>query len=193
MRSRAGRRPCDPTTLLEEPCIGECGRQLHRRTRGEHRVCTEGHPPNNGGSICSGCRAKARARNRAEKAVEPVLPVAAPLKALVPPRWAEEAACVGADPTQFFLGPQHQGRGTPVEAARARLIETAFKYCGSCPVIAECAATADANLDQGLFAGALRRARGHGVENYSWQLLIPAAPEPRPVRHPSGVTRGQVA
>jgi len=108
--------------------------------------------------------------------------VAAVAQAATQDRWAEQAACRGADPQRFFFD---EGSGKTGDAVRQRLVETAQRYCGSCPVIADCAEQADANLDQGLFAGAMRVRTN--LSGYTWRLLTPAAPEPRPARRPTGV------
>lgn len=198
MRRHRTPPPCDPSTLLDEPCAGRCGRRLHRHTNQRPILCAEGHPTNGGRGLCPSCRHHARrdgdlhryptSTTGTSNAPRPLHVVQALAHALVAPRWADEAACRDADPRQFFFD---EGSGKTGDAVRQRLVATAQRYCGHCPVIADCAVQADANLDQGLFGGAMRVRTN--VSGYTWRLLTPAAPEPRPARRPTGVNKGRVA
>lgn len=96
-------------------------------------------------------------------------------------RWQSRAACLDADPIQFDVLDIH----TPETELEAEA--TAFVWCQPCPVLAECAAFADANRHLGIYGGARRRvAQGRYVR----VPLIEGAPlENLPPRR-SGVRQG---
>ena len=67
-------------------------------------------------------------------------------KALFKPRgdstWMERAACVGADPDQFF--PDEEGKSSS---------KSARKVCAVCPVAAQCAEFGVRNREYGIWGG----------------------------------------
>lgn len=178
---------CDLATLLPEPCRGGCERQLHRGTPlnyGTNAACSGGHPKHVGRGLCAGCRH--RIRRAGDLDVYPPLREDDDGLALAlrlgsrrrahDPRWYRAAACAGARLERFV--PSQASRAT-VHVARA----TALAYCARCPVLAACAADADAGREVGLWGGSFRTG---GPYRYRWRQLLTAAPAPtvgQPVDH----------
>jgi Transcription factor WhiB len=72
------------------------------------------------------------------------------------PEWHTRAACRGVGPEEFFP-PFQEGRGH-ANAAQQTYAETTVKYCGNCPVRAECL-EAGAGETVGLWGGVGPRKR----------------------------------
>lgn len=90
-----------------------------------------------------------------------------PREGTEPDRWADNAACLEANPDEFF---DHQ-----VVAGRPSrdVYRTARRYCGQCPVLRPCRQAAELGAEVGLWGGQWRpTARS---ESYRTINLLPAA------------------
>ncbi len=101
--------------------------------------------------------------------------------------WRDKAACRFADPAEFAPTiSTPQARHHHVE--RAQREAAARRWCASCPVITSCSAMADANGEEGLWGGSLRR-KDHHIGRYVADQLISEAPASRRTRN-YGEVRG---
>ncbi len=104
-----------------------------------------------------------------------------PLTLLRAGAWTEHAACAGADPT-LFDAPSARPWTKVWLTAREAAEQVAHKYCGPCPVIAECAEAADDDYDYGVIRGGSLRDTAHG-HNYGAYTAFPLIPQAPPSRH----------
>jgi hypothetical protein len=93
-----------------------------------------------------------------------------PLTGVTVGDWQTRAACLVADPIWFDA--------QAVWDSDTELLATmaAKSFCASCPVLTDCAASADAHRELGVWGGVYRTIK---QGRYWWKRCMPDAPEPR--------------
>ncbi|GAA2773724.1 WhiB family transcriptional regulator [Saccharopolyspora taberi] len=145
--------------------------QVSRRRRANREnTCINGHPWTevsterrmSHGKLVRRCRI---CRQHQERSDTIILPGTAPQSIVADRGVIENAACAGADLTDFF--PAEGEQGIPERACRAARV-----YCARCPMRQRCGDQATAARDQGLWGGAWRSVDSAFKNRYRITLLV---------------------